>query len=1040
MYVASVTSSTNFPGVGTGAAYRGGASDGLVASLDSSFSQVRWTTLLGGTGADAAYSLQREDTGGLLVAGGTTSPNLAGAANGYRAALGGDVDGFVARLSAGGALTQATYLGTSGYDQAFFVRTGPTGQAYVLGQTLGPRWPGVDTTRYYQARGQHFIQQLAPDLRTAGFATVFGSGRTTTDISPTAFGLDCYGRMALAGWGGGLDPNGGNTVGLPVTSNALQANTDGQDFYLMQLSDGARALDYASFFGTSADDHVDGGTSRFDSQLTLYQAVCACDQGQAITLPIPPGAYTYSGTNGAVRCNNAAFKLAFPAGTAAGVGDTLSICALAAPLPLGGSPAGGTWVGPGVSGSVAAGFVFTPSTLLLGTQVLAYTSPAVVAGCAGASTRRITVLPQRQASLAAPTLQFCLVPGLAPAPVPLTGTPAGGVYSGKGVVNTAAGPVFDPALAGAGIHTLWYVVNGGRCPAQAPLVMLVERRPKPEVGPLQQVCANDPPLSLVGNIGGGVWAGVGVSNSGGIGYFTPSPALVGGPYLLTYTLPPGLVCNATSDTLLVTVLPPGVKATVPPDTAFCLSGRPYRLRGGLPAGGTWSGPGVSGSVATGFFFTPAPQRVGVNPLLYTGPPSASSAQCPGRAYRNITVNTGGAAQLETTPIVCAVAGPQPLRALPTGGTWNGPGVSGAVATGFFFTPTPALAGTQTLGYTAPPPANPLQCPAAGTIQVEVLAVPAVQIDPVGPINFCLTAPPHGVVLTATPVGGVFSGPGVVANRFNPAAVGPGRYVITYTWSYPEFGLSCPITATRTVEVNLVPVPTPIDTLLCTSGTVQLRSRPAGGLWTGPGITASGLLTVPTTAGTFEVLYTLPDGCAPQVYRVQVPAQNSTIARWSAPLCATNHLAPYYVRFEATGSRAAQVGWDFGDGSTATGAVVEHAYQAPGPYQPLASLPGPTGPPGPCTDELTLPPLTVEAATVPNIITPNGDQLNDTFRPRIGGCVGRLQVFSRWGQRVLDAPEYRGDWGGAGLPAGLYYFLLDGGSAAVRVKGWVEIVR
>jgi hypothetical protein len=192
--------------------------------------------------------------------------------------------------------------------------------------------------------------------------------------------------------------------------------------------------------------------------------------------------------------------------------------------------------------------------------------------------------------------------------------------------------------------------------------------------------------------------------------------------------------------------------------------------------------------------------------------------------------------------------------------------------------------------------------------------------------------------------------------------------------------------------------------------------------------------VSTTAGTFEVLYTLPDGCAPQVYRVQVPAQNSTIARWSAPLCATNHLAPYLVRFEATGSRAAQVSWDFGDGSTATGAVVEHAYQASGPYQPLASLPGP------CTDELTLPPLTVEAATVPNIITPNGDQLNDTFRPRIGGCVGRLQVFSRWGQRVLDTPEYRGDWGGTGLPAGLYYFLLDGGSAAVQVKGWVEIVR
>ncbi|MEJ7658747.1 MAG: hypothetical protein WKG07_03540 [Hymenobacter sp.] len=38
------------------------------------------------------------------------------------------------------------------------------------------------------------------------------------------------------------------------------------------------------------------------------------------------------------------------------------VCANNGPVPLtGGSPAGGTWTGPGVSGSVVAGFVFTPT-------------------------------------------------------------------------------------------------------------------------------------------------------------------------------------------------------------------------------------------------------------------------------------------------------------------------------------------------------------------------------------------------------------------------------------------------------------------------------------------------------------------------------------------------------------------------------------------------------------------------------------------------------------------------------------------------------
>ena len=67
-------------------------------------------------------------------------------------------------------------------------------------------------------------------------------------------------------------------------------------------------------------------------------------------------------------------------------------------------------------------------------------------------------------------------------------------------------------------------------------------------------------------------------------------------------------------------------------------------------------------------------------------------------------------------------------------------------------------------------------------------------------------------------------------------------------------------------------------------------------------------------------------------------------------------------------------------------------------------------------------------------------MNDTFAPRLGGCPGRLQVFSRWGQRVFDVPEYRNDWAGAGLPAGLYYYLFSRTDGSERVKGWVEIVR
>ncbi len=748
VYLASTSSSPAFPTTAGsfGPAYQGGTCDAVVCKLPAALNALTWSGYLGGVGADAAYSLQLDASSNVYVAGGTLSPSFPGTTGGLTPRAAGNVDGFVARIAADGSTVQhATYLGTSAYDQAFFLQLGADGGVYVLGQTLGS-WP-VSAGVYSNAGSRQFIQKLSPNLDKSLLSTVFGSGRSTLDISPTAFLVDQCDRVYACGWGGDVNQRrydaypfasaNGYTHGMPTTANAVRTTPDnataGSDFYLAQFAPGLTGLTYGTYYGDptpgSEGDHVDGGTSRFDPRGVVYAAVCSCFNHSGF--PVPPGAYSYAPTNGGVPlpgyntpCNNAAFKLNFEP-TVASVGPSQTVCADAPPIALGGSPAQGIWSGPGVSGSVATGFVFTPTLALTGTQTLTYTVPGATTACT-ASARLTVVVSSRQAA------------------------------------TTAALP------------------------------------------------------------------------------------------------------------------------------AVCVGSGALALAGGSPAGGVWSGPGVS-SPATG---------------------------------------------------------------------------------GYVFTPTAALVGTQTLTYT----------------------IPATQ--------------------------------------------------------------SCTNQATQaTATIQVVPVLTvvlPADTVLCpgSSQSFRLRATPAGGTWSGPGISAGDVFT-PTTPGTFTLTYAVGTGTACPATGTRritllaepVLAPVARLLRCGPDSLAAAAVVPYTVRFSlpvASVPAGAAVTWDFGDGTAlGSGTSVQHTYLAAGTYQPrLVASFNQTR----CSTTATLPPLTVQAMLIPNIITPNGDAQNELFAPRIGGCPPRLQVFSRWGRQVYDEAAYRGSWGGAGLTAGLYYYLITPTDGAAPIKGWVELVR
>jgi gliding motility-associated-like protein len=68
--------------------------------------------------------------------------------------------------------------------------------------------------------------------------------------------------------------------------------------------------------------------------------------------------------------------------------------------------------------------------------------------------------------------------------------------------------------------------------------------------------------------------------------------------------------------------------------------------------------------------------------------------------------------------------------------------------------------------------------------------------------------------------------------------------------------------------------------------------------------------------------------------------------------------------------------------------------------------------------------------VPNVFSPNGDALNDTFKPSssCGFASFEMKIFSRWGQLVYNSRSaedgWNGETGGEPAPADVYTYMIS----------------
>jgi gliding motility-associated-like protein len=317
--IVSSTRSTDITTVNAIQTFLAGGQDALIAKLNPALTQASWLTYFGGSGDDSGFSIAENSLGEHYICGGTTSTDLNTGGSGAQPTYGGgSADAFILRISPNGnQATAGTFWGSTAYDQAYFIEIDSDDLAYIYGQTASPGTTLIQNAAYSNANSGNLITKFNQDLNEVIWSTVIGTGDGKPNLSPTAFLVDYCDRVYISGWGvdassnNALNPGGHlhSMSDMPITNDAFDNLSTTGDFYMAVFDENMTFLEYATFFGGStSQEHVDGGTSRFDRKGIIYQSVCAGCGGND-DFPIYPS-NALSATNGN-SCNNGVFKFDF---------------------------------------------------------------------------------------------------------------------------------------------------------------------------------------------------------------------------------------------------------------------------------------------------------------------------------------------------------------------------------------------------------------------------------------------------------------------------------------------------------------------------------------------------------------------------------------------------------------------------------------------------------------------------------------------------------------------------------------------------------
>jgi gliding motility-associated-like protein len=211
----------------------------------------------------------------------------------------------------------------------------------------------------------------------------------------------------------------------------------------------------------------------------------------------------------------------------------------------------------------------------------------------------------------------------------------------------------------------------------------------------------------------------------------------------------------------------------------------------------------------------------------------------------------------------------------------------------------------------------------------------------------------------------------------------------------------------------------------------------------------------TTAGTFSVsmICTDPSGCADTVVQGNIitvyPVPVASFTTSPSQVIVSPASTPVQVCFTNTSVNGNFYSWDFGasgNGDTSYSTNPCYTYMDTGTYCVDLVCVSAQG----CAD------TTVQCVTIipdfnityPNVVTPNGDNVNDTWHVTSVGLKDlEVHIYNRWGELVYEFSGITGGWNGKHKSGkmcsdGTYYYVAVATGITGEVKedkGFIELI-